>query len=175
MTFSVSRNEKFWRRKNVWEQSIKRLWHFLKVKFQFNQRRRWTAALENLKSEIIWELMADIYPNPAAKKLYKNMWNSLKTKGALAENGTKQTALWIWENSSIFREKKRNHTSTLTTWFLPWVPKKGSNFVWPHHKECYVGLSCHVNPNLSKKEKLPAGAKFRKKWRKRMCLTFWGI
>ena len=91
------------------------------------------------------------------------MRNSLKTKGdAIAEIGTEHTAVWMWENSFIFREKKRNHTSTLTIWFLPWVPKKGSNFVWPHYKECYVGLSCHVNPNLSKKEKLPAGAKFRK-------------
>ena len=70
-TFSVSRNEKFWRRKNVWEQSIKRLWHFLKVKFQFNQRRRRTAALENMKSEIIWELMADISTSSGKKIVQK--------------------------------------------------------------------------------------------------------
>ena len=114
-TFSVSRNEKFWRRKNVWEQSIKRLWHFLKVKFQFNQRRRRTAALENLKSEIIWELMADIPTSSGKKKLYKNMWNSLKTKDAIAEIGTEHTAVWIWENSSSSERRKE---ITLPLWQL---------------------------------------------------------
>ena len=34
------------------------------------------------------------------------MWNSLKTKGAIAENGTKHKALWIWENSSSSERRK---------------------------------------------------------------------